>query len=160
MGEGAERLLPHDWHGTVARRVSEGVQAQMNFGVLESELHAVERVPAEGRGKPPQFIPIRFLFTNKLSKDDKLLLAHPTPPDLVLNRHCAGCEFQARCKQKAVEKDDLSLWSNMPENERTRLHRKGIFTVTQLSYMFRPRRRPKKLRDKREKYHHSLKALA
>src|ERR1700693_3673939 len=175
------------------------------------ELHAVERVPAEGRGKPPQFIPIRFLFTNKLSKDDKLLLAldafalskslgrevsagriiygddhatlkvktsamtsevrkriekiaallaHPTPPDLVLNRHCAGCEFQARCKQKAVEKDDLSLLSNMPENERTRLHGKGIFTVTQLSYTFRPRRRPKKLRDKREKYYHSLKALA
>jgi len=47
----------------------------MNFGVLESELHAVERVPAEGRGKPAQFIPIRFLFTNRLSKDDKLLLA-------------------------------------------------------------------------------------
>ena len=59
-----------------------------------------------------------------------------------------------------MEKDDLSLLSNMPENERTRLHRKGIFTVTQLSYTFRPRRRPKKLRDKREKYHHSLKALA
>ena len=38
--------------------------------------------------------------------------------------------------------------------------RKGIFTVTQLSHTFRPRRRPKKLRDKREKYHHSLKALA
>jgi hypothetical protein len=51
------------------------VRAQMDSGVLESELHAVERVPAEGRGKPPQFIPIRFLFTNKLSKDDKLLLA-------------------------------------------------------------------------------------
>src|SRR5271165_3642109 len=51
------------------------VQAQMDSCVLESELHAVERVPAEGRGKPPQFIPIRFLFTNKLSKDDKLLLA-------------------------------------------------------------------------------------
>ncbi len=187
------------------------VRAQMDSGVLECELHAVERVPAEGRSKPAQFIPIRLLFTNKLSKDDKLLLAldafalskslgrevsvgriihgddhatlkvktspmtsevrkriekiaallaNPTPPDLVLNRHCAGCEFQARCKQKAVEKDDLSLLSNMPENERTRLHRKGIFTVTQLSYTFRPRRRPKKLRDKREKYHHSLKALA
>ena len=26
--------------------------------------------------------------------------------------------------------------------------------------MFRPRRRPKRLRDKRDKYHHSLKALA
>jgi hypothetical protein len=50
------------------------VQARMDSCVLESELHAVERVPAEGRGKSPQFIPIRFLFTNKLSKDDKLLL--------------------------------------------------------------------------------------
>ena len=28
------------------------------------------------------------------------------------------------------------------------------------AYTFRPRRRPKRLRDKREKYHHSLKALA
>ena len=48
----------------------------------------------------------------------------------------------------------------MSEKERKKLHSKGIFTVTQLSYAFRPRRRPKRLRDKREKYHHSLKALA
>jgi hypothetical protein len=40
------------------------------------------------------------------------------------------------------------------------LNGKGIFTVTQLSYTFRPRRRPKELKQKREKYHHSLKALA
>ena len=49
------------------------VQAQMDSCTLESELHALERVPAEGRIKPTQFI--RFVFTNKLSKDDKLLLA-------------------------------------------------------------------------------------
>jgi transposase len=48
----------------------------------------------------------------------------------------------------------------MSEMERKKLHSKGIFTVTQLSYTFRPRRRPKRMRDKREKYHHSLKALA
>src|SRR5260221_6224369 len=42
---------------------------------LESRLHAVERVASEGQGKPAQFIPIRFLFTNKLTRDDKLLLA-------------------------------------------------------------------------------------
>ena len=41
----------------------------------ESVLHAVERIPSEGRGKPAQFIPIRFIFFNKLSKHDKLLLA-------------------------------------------------------------------------------------
>ena len=48
----------------------------------------------------------------------------------------------------------------MSAKERQKLRSKGIFTVTQLSYIFRPRRRPKRLRDKREKYHHSLKALA
>jgi hypothetical protein len=39
-------------------------------------LHVVERVPAEGRGKAAQFIPIRCIFFNKLTKDDKLLLAY------------------------------------------------------------------------------------
>jgi predicted RecB family nuclease len=179
--------------------------------LLESRLHAVERAPSEGRGKPAQFVPIRFVFRNKLTKDDRLLLAfdalvlsqvlghqvslgkiihgddhatlkvktsaltgevrkriektvallsNPAPPDLVLNRHCAECEFQARCRKIAVEKDDLSLLANMSAKERQELRSKGIFSVTQLSYTFRPRRRPKKLRDKREKYHHSLKALA
>ena len=48
----------------------------------------------------------------------------------------------------------------MSEQEREKYRSKGIFTVTQLSYTFRPRRRPKRLRDKREKYHYALKALA
>ncbi|MGH9326547.1 MAG: hypothetical protein ACRD2B_07675 [Terriglobia bacterium] len=173
--------------------------AQMNSHVLESEVHAVERVPSEGRGRTPQFIPIRFIFTNKLGEDDKLLLAFdtfvlsemtereisfgkiihgddhralkvkttalsgevrkrieriatllssPTPPDLVLNRHCSECEFQTRCRQEAIETDDLSLLSSISEMERKKLHSKGIFTVRQLSYTFRPRRRPKRMRDK------------
>jgi hypothetical protein len=49
--------------------------ARKNTRVLESEVHAVERAPSEGQGRPPQFIPIRFIFTNKLGEDDKLLLA-------------------------------------------------------------------------------------
>jgi predicted RecB family nuclease len=185
-------------------------QAQPDW-IAESCLHAVERVPSEGRGRPAQFIPIRFIFTNKLSKDDKMLVAFdafvfsemagrainlgkiihgddhatlkvkvaspagevrkriekmaallssPSPPDLVLNRHCVECEFQARCRRKAIETDDLSLLAGMSAKERQKLRSKGIFTVTQLSYTFRPRRRPKRMRDKREKYHHSLKALA
>jgi predicted RecB family nuclease len=160
------------------------VQAQMDSCVLESELHAVERVPAEGRGTPVQFIPIRFAFTNKLHWNDKLLLAFDalvlskmlccdvscgkivhgddhalrtvktsalagkvrkiigkiatllashSPPDLVLNRHCVECEFRDRCRQKAIEQDDLSLLSNMSEKERRKFNSKGIFTVKQLS---------------------------
>lgn len=186
-------------------------QAQSALCGVESKLHAVERVPSRGRGKAAQLIPTRFIFSNKLVKDDKLLLAfdafvfakslgreikngkiihgdnhvtlkvkasalagevrkrlekiatllsRPTPPDLILNRHCAECEFQARCRKIAIENDDLSLLANMSAKERQNLRSKGIFTVTQLSYTFRPRRRPKRQRDKNEKYHHSLKALA
>jgi predicted RecB family nuclease len=155
---------------------------------LESHIHAMERLPSEGRGKRTRFIAIRFVSTNKLGKDAKLLLAFdalvlsemlgqevsfgriihgdthttlnvrtsalaldvrqhiakiaallssPSPPDLVLIPHCAECEFQTQCRQKAVENDDLSLLSGMTEKERKKLHDKGIFTVTQLSYTFR-----------------------
>jgi predicted RecB family nuclease len=199
----ADSLKSAKWHFAV------DVLAQAQ--TLESRLHAVERLPSEGRGKPAQFIPVRFVFTNKLSKDDKLLLAfdalvlsgvlgrelrlgriihgddhaslkvklatlmsqvrnrvekmhtllsNSSAPDLLLNRHCTECEFQMQCRQKAIEKDDLSLLANMTEKERKKYHSKGIFTVTQLSYTFRPRRRPRRMRDKRERYHHSLKALA
>ena len=38
--------------------------------------------------------------------------------------------------------------------------RMGIFTVTQLSYTFRPRRRRRAFQNKQTKFHHSLRALA
>ena len=88
------------------------------------------------------------------------LLANNSPPDLVLTRHCGQCEFKLRCRTQAKEKDDISLLSGISQKERLRLHSKGIFTVTQLSYTFRPRRRRGESRSKEEKYHHSLRALS
>jgi predicted RecB family nuclease len=88
------------------------------------------------------------------------LLASKGAPDLVLNRHCVECEFRNRCRRLAIEKDDLSLLEAMTGKERSKLHRKGIFTVTQLSYTFRPRKRSRRSANKHEQYHHSLKALA
>jgi hypothetical protein len=54
-------------------RLAVDLPVQTQF--LESRLHAVERVPSEGRGNPAQFIPIRCVFTNKLTKDDRVLVA-------------------------------------------------------------------------------------
>jgi predicted RecB family nuclease len=82
------------------------------------------------------------------------------PPPLVLNRHCPECQFQGHCRQMATETDELTLLGSMTATERKKLHSKGIFTVTQLSYTFRPRRKPKRLGDRSEKHHHALKALA
>lgn len=88
------------------------------------------------------------------------LLSSQTSPDLILNRHCPECEFQDRCRKQATEKNDLSLLPNLTDKDRAQFNRKGIFTVTQLSYTFRPRRRIKRLAGQPEKYHHALKALA
>jgi len=96
---------------------------------------------------------------NYIKKVITLLSSH-SAPDLSLNRHCTECEFQDHCRKIATEKDDLSLLSNMSEKECQKLQAKGIFTVTQLAYTFRPRRRAKKQTEKQEKYLHSLKALA
>jgi predicted RecB family nuclease len=90
----------------------------------------------------------------------RALLAAASPPNLVLNRHCPECEFRDRCREKATEKDDLSLLTGLTGKERIRLNQRGIFTVNQLSHTFRPRRRPKRLTGQPEKYHHSLRALA
>ncbi len=87
-------------------------------------------------------------------------LSSSSPPELVLKDHCRQCDFQRRCRIKATETNDLSLLANMSETERARLNKKGVFTVDQLSYTFRPRRRSRRCSAKSEKYHHSLKALA
>jgi len=177
---------------------------------LQSCIHALERLPSPGKTKHSPCIPIRLVPHEKITTDDRLLLAFDalvlatatgkmppfgkiihgreqktlkiqlaglmkttrsivakitaqasgqTPP-LILNKHCPECEFQSRCRPLAVEKDDLSLLASMTEKERKKQHDKGIFSVTQLSYTFRPRRKPKRHAARPEKYHHALKALA
>src|SRR5215469_1380952 len=62
-------------------------------------------------------------------------------PPLALNKHCVECEFQSRCREIAVAKDDLSLLPTLSSKERKKQNDKGIFTVLQLSYTFRSPRR-------------------
>jgi predicted RecB family nuclease len=64
-----------------------------------------------------------------------------TPPPIILNRHCPLCPFRAECRAKAKADDDLSQLDRMTPKVIRRYHKKGIFTVNQLSYLFRPRRR-------------------
>ena len=69
------------------------------------------------------------------------------PPPVILNKHCPSCQFRALCREKAEKEDDLSLLDHVTPKVLQRYHKKGIFTVKQLSYAFKPRRsrkRPKK----------------
>jgi predicted RecB family nuclease len=93
-------------------------------------------------------------------EDIKRLQAQSTPPKLMLNSHCPACEFRQHCHAEAVRQDDLSLLRGMSENEIRNQNRRGIFTVTQLSYTFRPRRKNKRAKDQVQPYHPALQALA
>jgi len=95
----------------------------------------------------------------------KALSESPTPPIPVLNDHCPACEYQSRCRGIAIERDDLSLLSAITQKERTKFIAKGVTTITQLSYGYRPRRRrrPKSTPRRTElqtRHDHKLKALA
>ena len=83
-----------------------------------------------------------------------------SPPPLRLNSHCSICEFRRDCDAAALEKDDLSLLRGLKPKELAKLNSKGIFTVTQHSYTFRPRKRRKKAAKVLVKHDHALQALA
>ena len=200
--------LPPDFDKSKYRLV---IDCVVHAQGLQSHIHALERATAPGNRKLNPFLPIRFVPNEKITKQDKLLVAFDAlalstasgrkphfgkiihgseqtamkvnldglldmaksvvgkiaaqqasnaPPPLILNKHCAECEFQARCRQLAVEKDELSLLSGLTEKERKKQHSKGIFSVTQLSYTFRARRKPKRFASKPDPHSHALRALA
>lgn len=69
------------------------------------------------------------------------LLPGGRDPPLVLNAHCSVCDFWSKCQGVAIERDDLSLLSGMTSKDRSKALGKGILTISQLSYGYRPRRR-------------------
>ena len=81
------------------------------------------------------------------------------PPRLTLNGHCQQCEFRQRCRKQAEQADDISLLGGVGEKELRRYNRKGIFTLTQLSCTFRPRKKSKRSTHQ-SKRQHALHAMA
>src|SRR5262249_5423088 len=82
------------------------------------------------------------------------------PPRLILNDHCQICEFRQRCQTQAVQEDSISLLRVMAEREVRRYARKGIFTLTQLSYTFRLRKKNRRAKQRGSHHYPALKALA
>jgi predicted RecB family nuclease len=65
----------------------------------------------------------------------------PDAPEVILNDHCPVCPFRDQCLAVAEKANSLTLLDRMTPKLLRRFHKKGIFTVTQLSYLYRPRRR-------------------
>lgn len=69
--------------------------------------------------------------------DLESLAASPAPPPMYLNDRCATCEYRDRCRNDAVDRDDLSLLRGLQPKEIEAWKKRGIFTVTQLAHTFR-----------------------
>jgi predicted RecB family nuclease len=178
---------------------------------IHSRIHALEQVGAAGCRNPPTYTPVLFVRNEKVTRQDKLLLAlnalalsasqgqppdvarivhgaghkalrvkvqplldevravlaeiraaraEPNPPRVTLNGHCNICEFRSACRRDAEAVDDLSLLRGMSATELEKHRKRGIATVTQLSYTYQPGRRGKRRAGKARKHDHALQALA
>jgi predicted RecB family nuclease len=148
-----EKLTPHDklLLAFDALVLSAATSQAPPFGkIIHGSAYTVAKIPLETWMASAQAV------VDTIARQQ----AHSTPPPLGLNKHCAACEFQGRCRQTAREMDDLSLLASMTAKEIKKQHSKGIFSVTQLSYTFRARRKPKRLASQSAPYSHALKALA
>jgi len=86
----------------------------------------------------------------------------PEPPSLILNKNCPTCQFRDMCREKAVQEDNLSLLDGISTQKAINgYEKKGLFTVKQLSYTFRPRKRKKRTKNPPPAIHKpELQALA
>jgi predicted RecB family nuclease len=146
-----------------------GRQEKLLLAVLGLALAQVQRLrPAIGlvaRGPEARLGKVRldarlYRQAQQVLDELKRLQAGGEPPRLTLNKHCQVCEFRQRCRKQAEEADDISLLGGVGEKELKRYHRKGIFTLTQLSCTFRPRKRAKRVKWTGHPHYAALQALA
>ncbi len=70
--------------------------------------------------------------------------ASPESPPIILNKHCSTCPFRNSCRSQAEQEGNLSLLSHMTPKAIRRYEKKGIFTIKQLSFLYKPRKRGKR----------------
>lgn len=99
------------------------------------------------------------LETRELLKALRTITSLPLerPPACNQNKHCGCCEFESQCKESLLNRGHLSLLGNVGQKQIEKYNKKGIFTIEQLSYTYRNRK--KSLHDT-YRFPWPLKALA
>ena len=82
------------------------------------------------------------------------------PPAILLNDHCSICSFRESCLQQAEAEDSLILLDRMTPKVMRKYHQRGIFTIKQLSFLFKPRRQRKQRKNQPTGFKLELQALA
>jgi predicted RecB family nuclease len=126
---------------------------------LRPAIGLVARSP-EGGLRKVRLDPKLYCQAEQVLDELKRLQEKGEPPRLMLNGHCQVCEFRQGCRKQAEQADDISLLKTVSEKELRKLNRKGIFTLTQLSCTFRPRKKRKRVKRPEHVRYPALQALA
>ena len=118
-------------------------------------------VPLDGR---PRSVRLSSLYTNVRLIIASLRAFSNEPerkaPSLTLIDHCSACPFRVQCLHEAEETDNLTLLDRMTPKLVSRYAKKGVVTVNQLSYLFKPRRYRKRSSAAKPSFTIELQALA
>jgi predicted RecB family nuclease len=118
-------------------------------------------VPLAGNPKQIRLEPL-YSEVRQIISDlrEQIRKTHSETPELYSNKHCATCQFRNYCISEAEKGDSLSLIERMTPKLIRRYQKKGIFTITQLSYLYKPRRRRKRAANTLPSFNVELQALA
>ncbi len=155
----ADALIPDNKKRTQATNTFEVIIASPRYKIVPSEkirLAFESSVLASQRGTAPT---LGFIFTldgkiHRINLESQYLAVEKIAasieawkldkssdaPPVIINRHCSECRFQNTCRETAVGDENLTLLSGLTPKRQVQYQRKGIFTITQLSYQFRPRK--------------------
>ncbi len=86
---------------------------------------------------------VKIALYEKRAKKKLTQIKMLTNPEFYLNKNCISCEFNTLCNKKAKKEDNLSLLNRVTPKVISKYKKKGIFTVNQLSYLYKPRRKSK-----------------
>ena len=127
-----DRLQP--WHTTVLYFAAAAIEHAAGIAPVAGYVcfsHALEIKSVRLGASDQHLSALREMATRRRAR----------PQTIQLNAHCPTCQYRTRCYKKAIDDDSLSLVTSIPPKERRKLEAKGITTITQLSYTYRPRRK-------------------
>ena len=143
---------------TVGERIKSLHIAKILDGIQGTKLKISHVVLIDGSKKTirlnsKEYIPILNELNNWI--DNK-----PEIPPITFNKSCPNCPFIKQCEISAEKDDSIGLLNNMPQTLVKKYHSKGIFTINQMSYLYRPRRRSRHWGERKPKHQYELQALA
>jgi hypothetical protein len=120
--------------------VNNGTREKTRFSSIAIS-HLGQQMPSigyvcHGYGREVSTIRFSSFFSETVHTlaEAQATLASKADVPLDLKNYCTTCEFKTRCRQIAIETDNLSLIGTLGDKERRRLRQKGINTIAQLSY--------------------------